>query len=497
MNKFLTAFFLALPFLTQAQQKETRTILFFFDGLRPDYITEKGMPHLYAFSTTAAYGRKHHSVFPTVTRVNAASYATGSYPGRHGLMGNAVYFPQADPAKALNTGNASNLQKIDSVMNGHLLTAISLGEMLQAEGKQMMVFSSGSTGQAYLQNHKICGSIINPDLILPVSIKDEVYRAIGSPPADFTPNSARHKWITDALIRFGLADDGPVLSAIWLSDPDGAAHEYGIGSPQAIASLNAVDEQFGRVIQTIKEKGLNGNINIIVSADHGFITCNDQENLQELLIQRGLKKDELSDDVILADGALYVKDHDQQRILEIISLLQQQTWVGALFTKGKTPSDTKGWAPGTIAFSAIHWDHQQRAADILVDVNWNDEKNIFGYPGTSFAGGVAGHGGASPYEVHIPLLASGPDFKGSLLSDLPTSNVDIVPTVLYIHHIAAAPEMDGRIMYELLTNQPSRKILKVQKEIIQVSSGSYALQLYRSVLGKYQYVDFAKVKRGK
>src|SRR6185503_1533124 len=80
-----------------------RTLIVFFDGLRPDYITPQGMPNVYAFSKTGCYGKQHHSVFPTVTRVNASSYSTGSYPGTHGLMGNTVYFPQVDSRKGLNT----------------------------------------------------------------------------------------------------------------------------------------------------------------------------------------------------------------------------------------------------------------------------------------------------------------------------------------------------------------------------------------------------------
>ena len=79
----------------QETQKDIRTLVVFFDGLRPDYITEQNMPNLYAFSKLGCYGKQHHSVFPTVTRVNASSFSSGSYPGTHGLMGNTVYFPDS------------------------------------------------------------------------------------------------------------------------------------------------------------------------------------------------------------------------------------------------------------------------------------------------------------------------------------------------------------------------------------------------------------------
>ena len=149
-----------------------RTLIVFFDGLRPDYITPEAMPNVYAFSKRGCYGKQHHSVYPTVTRVNSSSYATGSYPGKNGLMGNTVYFPEVDATKGLNTGEASEMNRVDVATGGHLLTAISLGELLAQAGKKMMVFSSGSSGQALFQNHKVSGgSIINGNMILPESMR--------------------------------------------------------------------------------------------------------------------------------------------------------------------------------------------------------------------------------------------------------------------------------------------------------------------------------------
>jgi len=133
----------------------------------------------------------------------------------------------------------------------------------------------------------------------------------------------------------------------------------------------------------------------------------------------------------------------------------------------------------------------------LLTENWNDSKNENGYAGTSFARGVAGHGGISPYEVHIPLIAAGPSFKSKTESELPTSNVDITPTILAIHNIPIPASMDGRVIKELLEGTKNQTELK--KETITTSAeypgGTYSLTIQRSILGKYQYVDYAKVVR--
>ncbi|KAA2241020.1 sulfatase-like hydrolase/transferase [Chitinophaga agrisoli] len=474
-------------------QASTRTLIVFFDGLRPDYITPELMPHLYAFKKQGTYGQEHHSVFPTVTRVNASSYSTGSYPATHGLMGNSVYFPEVSKTKSINTGEAEELQKVITATNGHLLTAVTLGELMQAQGKRMMVFSSGSTGQALLQNHTISGgAIINPGMILPASIKDSVTRDLGPIPAE-----GKHKWVTDALIRYGLANNGPEVSAIWYGDPDHNGHEHGIGAPETVAALKTVDAQFGRIIETLAQKGLTDSYNILISTDHGFATHVGKAGLVPLLIAGGFKQSAYSEDVVVAGGAIYIKDHNEALIEKIVAALQPLEWVGAIFTKAAKPGDAQGHVKGTLSFDLIHWNHE-RAADILVDANWDDRKNAAGYAGATYIPGVAGHGTLAPYDVHIPLIVSGPAFKKASESKLPTSNVDLVPTVLYIQGIAIPKAADGRVMYELLRSATA-PVLKPKKEKIETmadyAGGHYKLTLERTILGKYWYVDFAKTER--
>lgn len=488
--------------ITKGQQSGSKTkirsLIVFFDGLRPDYITPENMPNLYAFSKSGVYARQHHSVFPTVTRVNASSYITGSYPSSNGIMGNTVFFPEIDTHNGLNTGNHDDLNKINGATNGHLLTVVSLGEVLRRRGADMMVFSSGSTGQAFIQNHTVNGAVIHPGLILPESFKEKVIGAIGSAPAEAEPNTAQHKWITDALIRFGLKEDGPLVNVIWFSDPDGTAHSEGIGASAAMGSIKIVDAQFGRILESLKSTNRLSYTNIIVSADHGFVTHTGTVGLADFLINNGLKESKDSEEVVVTGQAIYVRNHDSATISKIVSSLMSQDWVGPIFTKGQNPGDTKGSVPGTLSFEAIHWDHA-RAGDILVCENWDDRKNEHGYAGAGFSTGVAGHGGFSPYEVHIPLLVSGPDFKANGETDLPTSNIDIVPTILSVHGIAIPGTMTGRVLGELLVKGKQGKKTKTTAETITTSAkfpgGTYTVTLRRTILDKAQYIDYASVVR--
>ena len=90
-------------------------------------------------------------------------------------------------------------------------------------------------------------------------------------------------------------------------------------------------------------------------------------------------------------------------------------------------------------------------------------------------------------------------FKKSFESELPTSNVDIVPTLLHIHHIPIPPSMDGRVISEFLVEKNRQALPAVKKETILTSAkyegGVYTLSVERTLLGKYKYVDYAKVTR--
>ena len=494
----LLCILLALPGYGQTTPTRHKTLLVFFDGLRPDYITAEQMPNLFAFKQQASVGQRHHSVFPTVTRVNSASYATGSYPGTHGILGNSVYFPEVNQTRALGT-TYGDLSKIAETIEGPLLNAVSLGEVLQSAGERMMVFSSGTTGQAYLQNYTVSGgAIVNPGLILPESFKAQLLNDLGPIVTAGEEDENRHRWITDAYLKYGLDAQGPLVSAIWYSDPDGAAHSHGIGSAEAVRAIRFVDAQFGRILEAMKSRGVADSINILISADHGFVTHVGTQSLTDFLLAQGFKKDKNSDDVVVAEGAIYVRDHEPETIKKIVAALQKELWVGALFTKARPDDPIQGWVEGTLSFSTIHYNHPTRVGDILVAPNWNDDKNEKGYAGTDFSGGVAGHGGSSPYEINIALLARGPDFKASVAGTLPTSNVDLAPTILSIYDLPLPSTMEGRVMGEFLkkkTPAAGKLVQETRKTEVTYPWGTYTLTLQRSALGKYQYVDYTRVER--
>src|SRR5713101_2806246 len=118
-------------------------IVFVVDGMRPDAITADDTPTLFRLRGEGVEFTNSHSVFPTVTRVNAATIATGMQPGTHGIVGNQIYVPAVDVRRAFDTSNFRNLLALDRTSAGRLVMGLTLGERLRAHGMTLAGVSSG------------------------------------------------------------------------------------------------------------------------------------------------------------------------------------------------------------------------------------------------------------------------------------------------------------------------------------------------------------------
>src|ERR1700687_2448572 len=93
--------FVATPIRAQqpAQARRGRgriVVLMVWDGLRPDFVTQRDTPNLFRMAREGVRFDRHHSIFPTLTMVNATALATGAPPGVNGLEGNVFYLPPGE-----------------------------------------------------------------------------------------------------------------------------------------------------------------------------------------------------------------------------------------------------------------------------------------------------------------------------------------------------------------------------------------------------------------
>jgi len=478
-----------------------RVLIIVVDGLRPDYVTHELMPRLDALADSGVRGLAHHAVFPTVTRVNGPSIFTGRYPGGHGLMGNAVYMALVDSTRVLDASNADDLHAIDRATGGQLLTAPSLGELLAQAGLRYFAASSGSTGSAMLMNHRGAGiGLVHQDFTIPDSLAPVATEVLGPPPTPSgnesnVPLVAR---AVDAVLRIGLdREDADVLS-VWLTEPDHTAHAYGIGAPETNAVLAGVDEQIGRLLDGLAERGLVESTDVLVTADHGFTTSTGRTSLSRLLVDVGLKQSAQSRDVVVAGTAIHVRQGGEARLSAIVRLLQQTDWIGAVFTHDAGDGSGLGVAPGTVGYSAVGW-NGPRSADILTSYNWSDSQNEYGYPGSVTTPGVAGHGSSSPWDVHNTFVAAGPHIKKGVSSPVPSGNIDILPTTLTLLGLPLPEGLDGRPLEEIMTSGPEPASVEVTQDDLTTQSDAgrvrYRLTVHRRRVGSTFYCDGTEVSR--
>ena len=476
---------------------ETRSsLVIVIDGLRPDYITRELMPNLHALGEAGVIAEAHHAVFPTVTRVNSASIATGTYPRAHGLLNNTISLPDASP-NPIDTGEAAALLEAEAATGGRLLTAVSIGELLAQAGKKVLVTGSGTTGSALLLNHKLSagGTVLSSrNFVRPESLRARAESVLGPSPPLTYPNRAANRWALDAYLEIGLKEIHPDLTLMWLTDPDGTSHRDGVGTPKTVEALRHVDEELGRLLAALTQRGLRDHVNIFVTADHGFSTHGGPFNLNALLTARGLA----AGVKIVGGNQLYVQSGGDERLRRIVGLLQETEWVGAIFTRANAPGSGDGFVPGTLSFDSIHYQHP-RTADIFVDPNWSHAANLQGFPGTTTSGGVAGHGTSSLYDIRLRLTVAGPDFKRAARSNVPTGNIDLAVTLCHLHGIKPAPTMMGRVLSELLRSGPAIDSIRVERTVHRVATdttiGRYELELHKARVGTTEYIDYTQTKR--
>ncbi len=485
-------------------------IVFVVDGLRPDAITAADTPTLDRLRGEGVNFANSHAVFPTVTRVNAATLATGTQPGTHGIVGNQMYVPAVDVSRALGTDSHRRLLEVDQATGGRLVLTRTLAERLAARGLGLAAVSSGSTGSALLTNPRApsgVGVLVNGYLDpgkrvgWPDAVSAGILAKFGAAPPKGRGEryDAAVTWTQRVLREYVLPEVRPAVVINWLTEPDHTQHDHGVGSPPAREALRHADREIAHVLAALDGLGLAASTDVVVASDHGFTTNTAGVDVARELIDARLKDSAESDDVVLASSgqavALHVTGHDTGRIGRIARFVQSREWGGVLFAAARAPGDPRGAVDGTFSLELIHLENE-RAPDLLVTFPWTSEPNAFGVRGTDLACVSDGarlfasdHGGMSPWNVRNTLLAWGPDFKKGVTVATPVGNVDVAPTILAALGIDDRDGMDGRVLIEALAGGPDAEQVAVETRTDIVDAGGYRAALQISTIDGHRYVD--------
>lgn len=421
------AFVIALVPATDSQAvSEHPVLVIVVEGLRPEFITKGTMPMLTDFSKKGMQSSAHHAVYPALPEVNAASISTGTYPVTHGILDD---FSDAS------------------------LTAPGLAEQLAAGDKSLAIYNATS-----LDAKRVFGS----------SITLGVTEGLGAIPE---PNA----WATQTYLNTESVSD---VSVLWLRGVTGE-----LGSPDHTTLLRNIDKQIDAIVTQHRKKKTPTNV-FITSSGGSLTETGDAYDLAELLIAHGLKSSLTSGDVIVENGnSIRVEKHDLVKIRAIVALLQQTPWVGAVFTQQIRLTHPEGKAEGALSFQSVYMDHE-RALDIRVEPKWSDAENRFGIEGTVARIASSDSDTSSPYALQVPLVAFGPDIKSKVISEVPSSNADIAPTIGQLLGLAPASKLGGRVLLELLVDGPAPEVVPVLRRR-HGSQAEFNGMTYRMMMTEY------------
>src|SRR3989441_7313541 len=121
-------------FSADAPKSDRHVVVVVWDGMRPDFVSEKTTPTLWQLAREGVAFRNHHAVYPSATMVNGTALVTGVYPGKSGIIANHVYRPDIDPHHALDVEVSSVVEKGDQLSAGKYISVPTIAELVKRAG---------------------------------------------------------------------------------------------------------------------------------------------------------------------------------------------------------------------------------------------------------------------------------------------------------------------------------------------------------------------------
>ena len=460
-------------------------VVLVWDGMRPDFITPQYTPNLCTLGQGGVFFKNHHPVYLSTTEVNGTALATGVYPSHSGIYANADYRPEISFLGSIATEGLDAIRRGDMSSGGHFLLSPTLAEILQQAGHATATAGTKPVTLLHDRSAKRVtkaqtnSAILFAGQTIPKSALKDLEKANDDkkfPTTNTTPNTEKDGWTTKALTKGLWKHSVPKYSLLWLYDPDSTQHAEGVGSDQALASIANSDKSLEDVLKALEEKKVLDKTDVIVVSDHGFSNIKrgpdvvDAMKKAKLKAVRKFEDPEPGEILVVGHGgscSFYVVDHDEKVIRKVIDFLQGTDFAGVIFSRVTVE--------GTFPMEAVHIDTTNVVPDVVISMRWTDEQSETGARGLVMSdGGSKGkgtHGSLSHFDMHNIMVAAGPDFKKGLVNDLPTGNVDLAPTILWILGVPAPRPMDGRVVHEALaTSQnpvltPSTKTLEATRDL--------------------------------
>jgi predicted AlkP superfamily pyrophosphatase or phosphodiesterase len=475
-----------------------RALIIGADGLRPDLLDPHLMPNVAALAAGGVRALDHHAVYPTHTRVNISALATGTVPGRHGIVANTMLVPNATEDHIIDTGSYQHINALESASHGHALLTPSLGDLLAARGERVAVAATSSAGAAMLWTHHHLSRMVNTNSTYGIADLYDLREKLGElpPKPKGAPQLAPQRYAASAVTELYLDDPRNRVIVLWMNEPDTSFHYAGLGSPASVEALQMVDLCVGEVVAAMEKRGVRDDFDIFFISDHGHSTVEAHNTLREYLQQAQQEIGRTLPPLATASDYIYAQpgasEAGANELAPLVEWLLDQAWAGVVL--GGTPEIAA--LPGVLPLAAL-WNGvlNGRRPLLAVSPRWGGNANDYGVAGsvqslTTQSALHSSHGSLSPYDLHATFIANGPSFRSGVLSTLPTGAVDLLPTVLTLLEIPLPSPLDGRVLWELFERPQGDVVDAGPDESVEAAHGQGGKVLLHKV-GPSTYVHGA------
>lgn len=242
MKKLFSALFVLfafnLPLAAQRLIKDLKptVILISLDGFRFDYLEKFNPPTLNKLAREGVRAKWLIPSFPTKTFPNHYTIATGLYPAHHGIVENNIY----------DFGTTFSISKREEVQNSRWWSGEPIWATAEKQGQRAAAFFFPGT------EAEVAGA--RPTLWKTYNGK--------------VPNELR----VDTVLRWLdlPARERPTLFTLYFSDVDDAGHEFSPEAEETKYAVLNVDRYVERLMNGLKTRGIDAEINLIIVSDHGM-----------------------------------------------------------------------------------------------------------------------------------------------------------------------------------------------------------------------------------
>jgi predicted AlkP superfamily pyrophosphatase or phosphodiesterase len=377
------------------------------------------------------------SVNPTVTWPNHTSIVTGVEPSRHGLLYNGL--PVRTPGAAMRVQAA--VPKENLVLAPTLYDLAHKAGLKTAEVDWVAIEDAPTIDYSFFEIPK-AGTPVVREMVQAGLITDEQVR-------NFTKLSinVRDEFWTEAAIHI-LRKYRPNLLLFHMLTTDSVQHRYGTGALAAQTALAFADRQLGRLLDAVRDMGMQDRTTVFVVSDHGFHSATKIIRPNTVLKRDGLLRSAVDCDawVIPEGGTAMVYITNEARRAELLPKLRQS--LGALegvdsVIGSEQYADLGYPPPGS----------ESRMSDLVLAAKpgyafggEQDGASVVDVPAGSLSGNH-GYLNTMPDMTAIFIAAGAGIKKGAPIKSI--SNLNVAPTAARLLSLEMK-NVQGRVMTEIL-----------------------------------------------